>query len=222
VTRIRLILMSLLAVFAVGAVASASASATVCEPLDKEGEWTWCSAAKEITSPVEGTSGVSKLESEVGGKKLTIECTADTFKGTLEDPEPSKLDGASSGEIKFTGCSVVGVAKCTVHEPIEFKFKDQLINKPPTKPEDEFKPNEGETFVEIKIEGAECAIKGTLKVKGTQKCNLDTTFETEQKEHELICTPAGSKLKLGEKEAKFTSTEKVKRVGGGVWSVRES
>ncbi len=160
-----------------------------------------------------GTSGVSKLESEVLGLKIIIECVKDTFTGTFE------AGGASKGEVKFKECSVINpetkepVKHCSVHEPIEFKFRDQLLS-----PGDEFKPFSGTTFVEITFEGEKCAIKGTYKVEGTQTCNLPNETVL-QEEHEIECLPAGSGLTFAGKPAHFTSTEKVKLESGGNWAM---
>jgi hypothetical protein len=226
VFRVRLMFLGLLAVFAVSAIASASASAHGfwrCkevaagtgkyenhECIKEGGNKNWERKALGVgeTEGVSGTSGVSKLESKILGKNITIECKKDTFTGTLEE------GGKSRGEVKFKECKVVGLAGCEVKEPIEFKFKDLLVGPEPGV-EDEFKGEEAEEVfvtIEIKI----CAIKGKYKVKGTQICKLPEA-ETWKIIHKIECTPAGSKLKLGENEAKFTSTEEVETTTKWGW-----
>jgi len=163
-----------------------------------------------LPQEVTGTSGVSKLEGEVLKTKITIECSKDTFTGSIE------AGGKSKGEVTFEGCKVVGQATCEVPN-IKFKFTDLLVGPVPGV-EDEFKPTEPEeVFVVIKINV--CALKGSYKVKGTQVCKLPQAGESKV-EHEIECTPAGSKLTLGGAPAKFTSTEKVKLKSGLSWSAK--
>jgi hypothetical protein len=165
----------------------------------------------------EGTSGTSKLESGLAGTKLIIECSKSTTKGFL------KAAGTSEGEVKFTECKVFNsshelLSNCKVTEPIEFKFTGQLIQNAKGEAEDEFKSTKSdETFVEITIGGSLCAVKfNNLKVKGTQTCELPST-ELASQTHKIVCTSAGSKLKLGNEVATFTSTEKVNLASGLLW-----
>ena len=265
-SRVRLVLVSMLAVLAFGAVASASASAHkffACLPSSQggyedsacsipagtmnyakayvspsTGNWLLClKGGTEFTDPmcttlgsgpfflrdsgikatVTGTSGESILEGEVALVKVFIKCKKDTFSGELE------ATGASKGKVEFTECRVVNkkgnqIENCKVKEPIEFKFKDQLVG---TTVEDEFKPAAGTIFVEITMEaeaGGVCAISGTYKVEGTQTCKLPSAG-TLQAEHEIVCEPSGSSLKFAGNPATFTSTEKVKLESGGSWAI---
>ena len=201
--RIRIVGLCLTAVFMLGvAVSSASAHG-------------YKVVGGTLPEKVEGTSTKSVLEGKVLGTAITIECKKDIFSGTIE------AGGASKGEIKFTECTVPTAAKCKVTEPIEFSFNDLLVGPEPGV-EDEFKGVKENAkkeiiFVEITLTGAECLLKGSYPVKGTQTCKLPGG-ETPGKEHTIECTPAGSKLKLGTEEAKFTSTEKVKLTSGKEWS----
>ena len=93
-------------------------------------------------------------------------------------------------------------------EPIVVKFKDQLVGPEPGV-EDEFKPESGTTFTEISITGEGCAVKvSKAKIIGTQTCKLPGV-ETLAVVHEVGCTAAGSKLKLGSEAAEFTSTQEI-------------
>lgn len=241
-SRIRLILLSLLAVFAVSAVASASASAhrfigsecfkpaipnnanlkwstqVKCEKaMPKMGEAMepWEAEPLAVPAKVEGMSGKSVLKSEVMGVKVFITCEEDTFTGELE------AAGASKGEVTFTKCAVLNekgkqISSCTVKQPIEFKFKDQLVGALGAV-EDEFSPAvAGTPFVTITIEGSPCALAGPYEVKGTQKCELPEAGVLKEK-HEIVCTEAGSSLKLGVEKATFESTETVKLKSGKNW-----
>ena len=239
-SRFKLVLLSMLAMLALGSVASASASAhrfvnSQCVPYTNA-LIAWETKAKCVAqnpaggdaiknwelegiaaAKVEGTSGESILEGEVALVKVFIKCNKDTFSGELE------ATGASKGKVEFTECRVVNkkgnqIENCKVKEPIEFKFKDQLVSSPV---EDEFKPAAGAIFVEITMEaeaGGVCAISGTYKVEGTQTCKLPSAG-TLQAEHEIVCEPSGSSLKFAGNPATFTSTEKVKLESGGKWAM---
>lgn len=238
-SKVKLILLGMLAVLAVSAVASATAEAkeTIgfwdCQP-HENGHWenSQCTKAgppddyetEEIReTKAEGTSQTSELAGKLLGISVLIRCEKDTFTATL------KAGGASEGEVKFTGCRVLteneSVLKerpeCIVKEPIEFKFTDRLIETGKQAFSDEFKGilESGKTFVEITIEnkGTEkCPVADTAKVTGTQTCPIPKAEEP-LVTHEIVCTPTGSNLELGGKPAKFTSTEKVKLDSGQDW-----
>jgi hypothetical protein len=202
-SRIRLILMSLAALLAVSAVASASAWAVSPETRYFVGG---SEVKGEETFGVTGTSGTSKLEGEILSTKVVIVCLNDRTSGTENLIEK---EGKSKGEITFENCSIEGQGTCVV-PPIKFKVKDKLLSGA----EDLFEPASGKLFVEIRIEV--CALKGTYPVEGTQICNLPGG-ETEAVEHLIECTPTGSKLELGKKPAKFTSTEHVRLTSNKKW-----
>lgn len=215
-SRVKLIVLSALTVAMVSAVASASASAF---------EYQVNEAAVVAAQKIEGTSGVSLLESEILGVKVIIECKKDTTLGEL------LKEGKSVGEIKFTECKLFEITKspkfkkvaltaCTITEPIVAKFTDQLEGDPKEK----FTGSGGaageEIFAEITI--GVCALKGTYKAKGAVQCGLPES-EVEEAEHEIDCTNGSTKaggytLTLGGKEAKFQSHEKIKLVAGGNFS----
>jgi hypothetical protein len=245
--RTRLVLLGLLAVFVASMVASATASAAgppryeICKNVGakkgkfengtctKEGppeEYEWTEIAKGEKDAIEGTSTTSKLEGLVAGTTTTIECSEDTFTGSLEEK------GKSSGEVKFKNCKFfivessswkkVAPPGCKVKEPIEFKFKDELTEGGPSRfLEDEFKPESGELFVTIEV--TECTSKmldGKFEIKGTQLCALPES-EAGMTEHEIVCTPSGGRLKLGNEPAGFFSTEKVKQTSKAFWQDRK-
>jgi hypothetical protein len=114
----------LLAVFAFGAIASASASAhefKVCQEKGTEeytehlcstkvagGKWSFEPIAAGNSFEVEGISGVSKLEGEIAGGKVIIECPNDVFTGSIEPA------GKTKGKVIFEGCKVSEVKKNVV------------------------------------------------------------------------------------------------------------
>lgn len=241
-SRIRIMLLSLLAVFAISAVAAASASAHeflvcqetgtekytehLCSTKNETGKWSFAAIAAGKSFEVEGTSGVSKLEGTIGGQKVIIECSTDVTKVTLEPA------GATKGTITFSGCKIFSVTKgkktllkCVVNsvgeaaEKIKLTFLDVLVTGKGGGPEDEFKPAVAEKpFVEIETSGAECALVAKTAVTGTTICQLPEA-EVGLVEHEIECSPSGSSLKLGATAAGFFSAAKVKIVGTGAgWS----
>jgi len=214
--RMRLVLLGLAATLVFSAVASGSAFAAAETRYFVEK--TEVSAANAI----EGTSGVSKLESTIAGVKIIIECKKDVATGEIETL------GKSKGEIKFTECGELmqrntarekkKIAKCAV-ENITFKFIDLLIPGPGGTGEDEFKPASGSTFVTIVVGGTGCnaTFKGSYEVEGTQICALPEG-EVELVLHEIQCNSTGSKLKLKKEPASFTSIESLKLTSSKKWS----
>jgi hypothetical protein len=208
-SRVRVALLSMLAAFAVSAVASASASATHAYLIEQT----------EITSSevIEDDSYASQLEGKVAGLPIYIECSEDLSSGVI------KPKGESTFEIKFSNCFIVENSKgkmvfetaCEVKEPIVAAGKDQLIEHSV----DEFK-GEGteEKFVEnLEIKGTKCVLNGKYVVKGSQLC-ATIHAEFEKVIHNLDCTPSGSKLKFAGEAAQFFGEEQVKLASQKVWA----
>jgi hypothetical protein len=212
-SRFKLIMMSVVAMFAVGAFASASASAItpvflVC--LEKAGsgkkfEERNCSKESgsgkfelvEVTEflKVNGTSGVSTLKGTLLSAEIIITCKKDNFTGEIGPKGLSKgtvtyeeCEAGNSKE-KFTSCEVPN---------IKFTFIDQLIENKAGGIEDEFKPAEaGKPFVEIEIKnktGKTCAEKSKEPVVGTQNAEVESSSLGAKLLRELTFKPAGSNL----------------------------
>jgi hypothetical protein len=160
-SRIKSILLSLLALVAVGAVASSPASASTGTRYFIE--------KTELTKPesIEATGEVATLEGEIASVKVGLECNKSALKGEIEG------GGAGKGEVSLKECKVfkiehgeqTTVGGCTVTEPLGFKYKSELVVGPAGEPEIEVRPASGTTFVEIKI-GGECLFKGTFPISG--------------------------------------------------------
>jgi hypothetical protein len=239
----------MLAVFAVSAVASSSASAqqffVPCHKVIAAnkglGEWenntcTVAGGTKEFTTKllagetetITDSSGISLLESEVGGVKVLIECDEDISSGTLEEA------GKTKGTIKFIKCRFFEIktgAKtllnaCTVKTPIEFEFRDKAIVGKGVGPEEEFFPTAAnkKLFVSITLEGATCALKGTYEATTTEEnkgifCALPEGWVAKLF-HEIVCTSTGDeRLKFGTAKASYTSTDTARLTSGGLWYV---
>jgi hypothetical protein len=232
--RIRVLLVGLLAVFAVNAVASASASAhtfVVCKETGTETYETNACANKvtggkfsfaELTTgteKAEGTSGMSKLESELGGKRVIIECATGEFAGELEKEGKSK-----AATITYKTCKLFQVVKrvksevtgCTVPNIRTAALKDLLITGKGIGPEDEFEPESGTTFVKVKLEGASCALASEETFTGKLICQLPEATAGKVR-HELVCS-SGDEFKFGVKAASYFSTEAVKLSNGASWA----
>jgi hypothetical protein len=232
-SRIRIMLVSLLAVLAVGAVASASASAhtyTICRTGGTEKyETNKCTGPKtagtfsilpvELTEKYsfEGTSGVSKLEGTLAGDRAIIECKKDKITGEIEKEGKSK-----ASVITYEECSLAIVVKhvreaettCKVPNIKTEPLKDLLITGKGIGPEEEFEPESGTTFATVVVEG--CALESREKVTGKQICQLPEAT-VEKAEHELDCSPTGGSLDFAGKPASYYGNATVKLTNGAAW-----
>jgi len=204
----------MLAVLAVSAVASASASANNHKYYINGG-------AIVAAETVKGTVGKANLNSKIAGDKTEIECTKNKIVSFEIEP-----GGKSKGEITFeecghlytyTGGKRTSQANCPVIEPIKFAFKDKLIEGPGGVEEDEFEPAvAGNPFVTIEIgsTGTGCVLKGKYEVTGTYVASGGIYpapaggvpgGELEAVEHEQVFTSESSKIKFGSEKASFTA-----------------
>jgi hypothetical protein len=230
-------MLSLLAILATSAVASASASAAECPDTIKGGDYAVCvrssptATPKEYEGTLEGTSGTSVLTATVLGVKVKITCTSDKFLDTAED------SGFSKGSITFENCSVTEPKNCKLptaqKEKIVANFTNQLATPPASPRGVTFTGSgAGEEFTSITLEnnGTNCAIANTYKITGNTGtgCTFDAEIETfkptalSPAEHELTCVATGEALKLGGNTASFTSTAKVKTSTKEEFAILES
>jgi hypothetical protein len=211
-SKVKIVLLGLFAVFALSATTAATASAAHVFKIE----------GTEITGTeaIEADSFSGKMETTIAGLSVSVQCEEDVTSGG-----EIKTKGESKGNIEFKNCFVIKLNKgsrefltaCTVGEPVIAEFKDQLTEHSI----DEYKgAGAEETFVELKIKGESCSIKGTYKVKGSQICSTPES-EFEKVIHESICTPAGSKLKQkGSEEngAQLFGVEQLKLKSAKNWS----
>jgi hypothetical protein len=131
------------------------------------------SNAKTKNNTIESTPTVFKFT--LGEKPVEISCKNVHGIGTLHN-----VEGIASGEHKVTGtltikafeCKVLKPLKCAVKEPIEYKTEFEGVEElGPNKDTHgiEFRPHGegGGPLLTIVIEGAECPVKGIVKVEGT-------------------------------------------------------
>ena len=241
--RIRLILLSVLAVFAVSAIASASASAleySRCKNVGKglgffensnckheggEKEWEFVPIEAGVKLKVEGTDNGGKLESTIAGLKAIIECQSSSFTGELE------AEGKSSNEVvKFTGCEFfinshgakTAEPACAVAEPLETKkLNNILVAGPALGPEVEFSPAAGKVFAEFEI--INCALAAKVKVETAtegkgQVCELPEGSYG-RVDHEIECSSDGSgELRIGANKVNFFTNFDAKLESGAWWT----
>jgi hypothetical protein len=212
-SRMKFILLGLLAAFAVSAVASSSASAA--HNFKVEGKTVGAGEKVEV----QGISKSGEFESTLGGLKVIVTCQEDDA-----PPATNAIEGAgvSKFEVKFkNGCllwEVNGgkkavITSCKVTETTVAKGEDKLVGNEGN-PEDEFK---GEPFGNLELEGGGCALAKKTEIKGSTKCALPEA-NVEAVEHEIICTGAGSSLKLGSEPAYLYSVEWVDTAKLEKWS----
>jgi hypothetical protein len=171
-SKIKLILTSTLLVFAVSAIAAASASAETAEfrvgPLEK-GSTAEIAETVEVSSPL-----LLAAEGETEGKKEkepTIECTKMKIeKGLIKVDTPE----ATFKSFDYEGCKDLSEeTTCKVPSILTVELKDTLEAEGGAEgervTEEKFEPKSGKVIAEFKLEGSECKpVKEgkTLKIEG--------------------------------------------------------
>jgi hypothetical protein len=118
--HIRSVGLASLAVLAIGAVASAPASATTCT------SYCWKVGGNPLEAGEEGAlkgdaAGSYTLTLKyIGFIEISITCNSAEARGALVGGEPGK----AAATIKYTGCSS---SSCTPHEPVETKAKSEVV-----------------------------------------------------------------------------------------------
>ncbi|HEV3322385.1 MAG TPA: hypothetical protein VG147_09390 [Solirubrobacteraceae bacterium] len=189
--------MSVVAMLAVGAFASASALAITpvylvcltktggkfkdrnCSETSGSGTFELVEVTSNLgvngTLGTAGTLGVSKLKSTLLSAEILIICKKGKFTGEI-GPK-----GLSTGTITYEACSAGNKKEtfenCEVPN-IGFNFVDQLVENSKGEIEDEFKPaaKGSALFVNIEIknkEGKSCLQKGTFPVDGTRNAGTE-------------------------------------------------
>ncbi len=236
-SRTRLILLGLLAVVAVGVIASTSGAeppAGTCVTVTTAPAY--CVAGVPPASPEKFTStnsGESILKATVSTVKTEIKCEVGKSKGTIEDGAVGTV-GKSTVTDTFEECKMIKPANCKLSAGDEEEIKTSELKGELAltsgRIEDKLESKTG-VFAGVGIEGkesscviAEVGIPKTFNVTGSQLCEVDssnTGAETEAATHKIICKNSGSSLKVGGK-AEITSEATVKLTSGKNWSVKET
>jgi hypothetical protein len=213
-SRFKVLVVSLLAVFAVSAAASATASAAHVYLIEQT----------ELLSSeaVEDQGQNSKLETKILKIPIFLQCQEELSTGSI------KTKGESTFRIEFKNCYVVEnnngkkvfLVACGVAEPALAEGTDQLTEHSVDEFKGELKGEKG-VFAELELIGEKCALKGKYKVTGAQVCATPEA-EFEKVLHHLICTPAGSKLVFGSGEktepAQFFAEDQIRLKSLKVWA----
>jgi len=223
--RLKLFGMTALAVMAISAVASATASAAP--------RWMYrahsTEAFKELSGSETFSSTISSaaFELETPGL-LTIKCTSESSTGTITNPaETSKPGTDTSSKIRFDDCVVVGAEKTckivggssgTEEGIIETVATNTVLKAGAgTKVYDVFTPSSGKVFVTIKVEnqtGKTCLVKGSYPVEGNSAGEVEhQAGGAELKFSKAIAEAAGTELKLGGDKAYLTGVADQKLTG---------
>ncbi len=216
-TRIRMFGLALVAVFAMGAIASATASALPALPqlVNKEEK-------ALVKTGFKGTSKESTFETKSGE---SVKCKADTITG--------KITGLSSdeAEVKFTGCSAVGgLLKCktkgAASGEIVLKETSTLVwlNEAKEEPGEDFSlPTNvviectGLASETLEVKGGTlCPTTKALSLKATVTCKQSkgvqepTEYEMEGKKFKVITETEGKGTKAFKfEESGLTGTDEL-------------
>lgn len=205
-SRIRLLLMGLLAVVVVGAVASASASAAE-SCTSGTTHFLFCNDNQEplTGSSVLGTSGLALLTGHLAGAEAKFDCKSDDFKATLG------ALGTGTGLILFLNCTEEKPAKCKLSSADEKEIDAKFAVQQNSVTLATFTGSgTGEEFVALHVESVseteKCAVPGTYPVTGKQIANTPKGASSLVNQ-EIVATKANSILKIGtEPNAGFSST----------------
>jgi hypothetical protein len=164
--RVKLLFLSIMSVFAVGALAASEASATPG----------WQVAGTAFTSTSSETvlgllsNGNASLEATISAIAFDILCTAADATGTILG---TNKDAAANG-ITFTGCSVSKPTGCTTTNPIlTVALSSELLSTTDnggTIGLDTWTPTVGTKFTEITMSGTACSIEGKYSITGQAQC----------------------------------------------------
>jgi len=239
-SRIKLSYVSILAVFAVGAVATASASAVEFEltKVECKGEvttlcWEAETGTKEGLLELKGEQTfVATLDpgTEVlllftlGGEESHINCTSiEVLEAVLRQPEPLVKPPTALFVLHFFGCKLLPPESETCEVAAELTTKD-IEGLFPTQEEAQFAPAEGTEFIGItykSVSGKTCLNEGNQPIRGKQKC-LWSKPEEDLKEHLLICLATESELVFGSKnkaELLLEATNKPEPLTGDLFDI---
>jgi hypothetical protein len=163
------------------------------------------------------TTGEVEQEGVLAGGGVTITCDGATASSVAPEIKAPNKGAASS--LEFTGCSAgepCSLAGTTIKTlPIlEEATLEGILAVVGT-----LKPEAGTLFTTVKFTGSECAVSGTVPLKGTAKV-LEPTGQVEQtvQEGRAITTAASGELELGSVAVSVTGTARLRRGNGQPWS----
>jgi hypothetical protein len=205
-SRIKLVMLSMMSVIVASAVMGSSAAAVGPSCGSAEGKDTVI-CIENATEKLEfeglmGTSdevaAVSLLKSKLLGLAAKIECKKILGIGIIED----------SGKIKVKAtlqeCKMLEPKVCKLSAVDEKEIVAEVtgeVVEGTTKGQVKFTgSNAEETITQIEVEGC---TKTTLKVKGKQTCETEGSPDAATEEKSGVCMPSGGELKLGAEKAEM-------------------
>jgi hypothetical protein len=229
-TRIRLVLLGVLAVVAASALASTSASAAECPDTVKGADVALCIEGKEAADGVYPFTSVKKpntvFELNVkNGPRMVCENAKNAGEFEVKDAGTPQLE-VSDLVIEFSGnCKVTtNEPECEV-EPIVLNGGGDGIDGSITKTNEmAMKPSTGKVLGTLKIKskpGHVCVLSKEATIEGGQIMKLPGST-TETTRHELVAEASGSSLTISGIEATFVLTEEMELTSGKVFSLQES
>jgi hypothetical protein len=234
-SKVKLFVLSVLALFAISAAASASASADACEvagiPSLCIEKTTGVLTAESGTFPFTSVKEAGTISLLVVPElELEIECEIAANTGEFEQTTVLTTPVlAMKVVIEFTKCKVLGplAAKCKVTEPILTNPIDGVVLDVDTELGHIIFTPEGTPtppFTAVKltnIAGCPVTVQGSHNVTGEQLCLL-LEPGVDKVDGLLECTAEGSGLLFGEQTATFSLIEEVLLSGaevGHAWSI---
>lgn len=213
--RIRILLVSLLAVFALSAIAAPIASAG-----EEEGAKWW--VEKSLLKGSEAIAETTKV-TEPFRLPLTIEhrVAATIVCGAvrLKEARIENTNERSEEAVMYEKCEVEGKPACEVKEPVVTAPLKARLEGPTGALKLRFKPKSGTEIATYHL--SVCGfLSGSFKASGEMICNYKGV-ETESEEHPLEFTSSsGSKVEVNGEPTEFTGTDKVHLSARKLWSAR--
>jgi hypothetical protein len=220
-SKVKLVILSMLAVLAVSAAASGTASATPCSFCTHQWSINGTLLATGAKEEVQGNGlpyvQEGQFESVVSSIYLHLYCQTAILPTGTENVILGGNPGRAKGKIEFTGCGVFQVnaktwgsetlSACKIAaEPIVATTEGVLTKAGVL----ELKGVGGMTiskFEIVKVGNSVCAVEAKYEVKGTQVCVIPHNAVSLYV-HVIECTPGGSELTtsvnaVGENETNF-------------------
>jgi len=214
-SKVKMIVTTLIAALAFTALAAASASATT--PGWMVGGTNLASGASEAlaTTAAVDQPGLLKIST------VEVECTGNTLNGTAPKIEGTNKGSATS--LEFTGCAakspcslagqnaggVIGTLPITAEATLEGALAVVAT----------FSPKTGTTFTTIAFTGASCSLSGVQPVTGHAKV-LAPTGQDERTLQLInaVVTAASDELKVGGSAAELKGSALLQLASGKTWS----
>jgi hypothetical protein len=212
-SKIKMIVTTLIAVLAFSALASASASAATAGWMVGGTQLT-TTAALATTAQVDESGTLT-----VPSSKVTIECKGNTLNGLAPQIESAGTDNkGSASSLEFTGCKSttstctiasekIGTVPINAEATLEGTLGVKVI----------FTPKTTKVFTTIEYIGSECSLAGIKPVKG--KATVKAPTGQDENTLQLIEAATGAgELEVGSSEAQLKGSALLKLASGLPWS----